>query len=350
MNPPAVSEIRLHVTPVTWRATWVALEVEDDRGTRGIGECSGLSRPSPDLEQQVEAVRRLLAGHPVDEARQVVPDDVPALLRHALELALSDLSAKGCGAPLDLLPASRYRETVSLYANINRAEQDRTSEKLAALGARAAAANFAAVKLAPFDDADPAHGLAHLRALRSAIGPQIDLMVDCHERLQLDDVLAILPELEALNVVWLEDALALNDVAGWKELARHTRIPLATGEKATRLADLLPLLDTGLLSYVLPDVKVAGVTGCYEILMAATAAGVGASLHNPTGPVATAASLLVAAAVPVFHRLEFAFGEAAWRGQLLEPPEEIRSGALPVPRGPGLGVSLGSARTPVAQQ
>lgn len=340
MSPPAITEIRLQVTPVTWRATWVVLEVEDDRGTRGIGECSALSHPAPDLEDSVRALRRVLVGRPVGEARQVLPVDTSPTLRHGTELALADLSAKGLGGPLDLLPAPRHRAVVSLYANINRAERDRTSGKLAAVGARAAAAGFGAVKLAPFDDADRDRGVAHLEALRSAIGPDVELMVDCHERLPLHEVLAILPRLEALGVVWLEDALPMDDLAGWKELARNTRIPLASGENAARLADLRPLLDAGVLSYVLPDVKTAGVRGCYEILIAAAAAGVAASLHNPTGPVATAASLLVAAAVPEFQRLEFAFGEAEWRGRLLDPPEEIHDGGLAVPRGPGLGVSL----------
>lgn len=336
-----IVDLDLIVVQATWRATWVMLEVADDAGRRGLAESSGPAT-FDGIREQLRAVKSRLLGLTVTAARSATGAPGPGNpLQHALDLALADLDAQDRGSVLDLLPPERYRARVPLYANINRAERDRTPAKLAALGERAAADGFAAVKLAPFDGTDADHGMAHLRALRAAIGPDIELMVDCHERLPLDETLRLLPELEALSVIWLEDALPMGDLDGWRTLSAATRIPLAAGEQATALADVEPLLRAGLLSHVLPDVQVAGVGGCHRILTAALGSGVGASLHNPTGPVGTAASLLVAAAVPEFGRLEFAYGEVPWRGELLVPAEEILSDAsLAVPAGFGLGVGL----------
>jgi galactonate dehydratase len=336
-----VAEVKLTLVEATWRATWAMLEIVDDAGRRGLAECSGAGTPA-EVRQQVAEAGSRLRGRTVAAARAdaEVAGACRRQLSCAVELALADVDARARGDALDLLPPRRHRSRVPLYANINRAERDRTSAKLAALGARAAADGFPAVKLAPFDDADARGGLAHLRALRAAIGPRVELMVDCHCRLPLEETLRILPDLEALDVVWLEDVLAMTDVDGWRRIATATRIPLAAGEQASALADLEPLLRSGVLSYVLPDVQIAGVGGSHEILAEAVRTGVGASLHNPTGPVGTAASLLVAAALPAFERLEFAYGEVPWRGQVLDPGEEVLGAALPVPSGPGLGVGL----------
>lgn len=337
---PVIAAVQPAVVVATWRATWAMLEVVDAEGRRGLGEWAARGTPA-EAQAGVEAVAPQLQGRTVAAARETSWGG--SSIGHAVELALADLDAQARGEGLDLLPPARHRDRVKLYANINRAERDRTSAKLAALGARAVADGFTAIKLAPFDDADADHGLAHLRALRDAIGPDVELMVDCHNRLPLDETLRILPELEALDVVWLEDVLRMDDLEGWRRVHAATPMPLAAGEQATGLADLAPLLETGVLAHVLPDVKIAGVAGCREILTAALSAGADASLHNPTGPAGTAASLLVAASMPAFGRLEFAYGEVPWRAEVVDPAEALVDGSLPVPTGPGLGVRLSDA-------
>jgi galactonate dehydratase len=126
----------------------------------------------------------------------------------------------------------------------------------------------------------------------------------------------------------------MQDLHGWRSVGDATHIRLAAGEQATALADPQPLLREAVLSCVLPDVKAAGACGAFDILIAAADAGIGGSLHNPTGPVATAASLLVTAAVPNFHRLELGYGEVPWRGELLAPEETVDAGGLAVLRAP----------------
>ena len=163
-----ILDIRLNVVEATWRAKWLTLELIDQAGNIGLGECSGSG--APDVARDlVKSLAERLRGRTTAEVRadNSVVDGLPGPLVNAINLALSDLKAKATGTALDILPAKKYRSQTPLYANINRAERDRTSAKLAALGARAVADGFRAVKLAPFDDADAEGGLAHLRALRN---------------------------------------------------------------------------------------------------------------------------------------------------------------------------------------
>ena len=147
-------------------------------------------------------------------------------------------------------------------------------------------------------------------------------MVDTHHKLTIHELLRILPELEALNVVWLEDPTTMHDIDGWKTVAAATKIPLAGGEQAKSLEDVEPLLSSGVLSAVLPDARIAGVYGAYEILLRAQELGIRSTLHNPLGPITTAASLHIAAAVPNFEILEYPYGEVPWRGEILSPEEK----------------------------
>lgn len=343
-----IASIEVCAVRATWRATWLMIRIVSSAGICGLGECASAGGVE-DISDLVAAIDTEVRGAAAAATRERIralrgaPHPTPRVYEvvlHAIELALSDLLARADHSPLDLLPATRRRNQIALYANINRAERMRTSDRLARLGADAVRAGFTAVKLAPFDDADAQHGLEHLRALRAAIGPDVDLMVDVHQRLPFDEVVAILPLLEEIGVCWLEDAVGLTETERLQQLRTRTTIPLAGGEQARGVEDVGPALATGALSFVLPDVKIAGVAGAYEICMSALEAGVGASIHNPTGPVGTAASLLVAAALPTFHRLEFAFGEVPWRGSVVEPFEVVVGGTLAVPEGPGLGVTL----------
>jgi galactonate dehydratase len=91
----------------------------------------------------------------------------------------------------------------------------------------------------------------------------------------------------------------------------------------------------------MPDIKHCG--GLLEAEKIATIAelnGILVSPHNPSGPVSTAASASLCTALPNFDILEFQWGEASWRKELVAPAEEFRDGMLIPGEEPGFGVSL----------
>jgi galactonate dehydratase len=117
--------------------------------------------------------------------------------------------------------------------------------------------------------------------------------------------------------------------------------PLAGGELAANVAEVDQALRAGVLGYLLPDVKHSGGPQRVARLIAeAEAAGVGISLHNPSGPVGTVASIHLCAALAPNSPLELMVGEAGDHPGPALPVDRVVDGFLPVPDGDGLGAGL----------
>lgn len=349
-----VAQIEVAVVAVSSRTDWVFLRVTRNDGAAGIGECSDAG-PTTDVVRALATLAPQLIGQdwdaPVSAVRGAGTGErhLMATIASGLEMARWDVAARDLGKPL--WQALGGRDTpVDLYANINRGVTDRTCDGFATAAAAAIAAGFNTVKCAPFDDPPPAGmslveaGIRRARAVRQAIG-EARLLVDLHYRLTYDEVLSALPAFEELHLGWLEDAVPLDRPDQLLRLARVATVPLAGGEQTLDMGDLAPALATGALRFVLLDVKHAGgVSGTLAVARAAAATGAQVSLHNPTGPVGTATSLHVCAAVPGRGPLEYGFGEVPWREELVKPRERIVRGRCALPALPGLGIDLDNER------
>lgn len=368
MADPILTRLVHHAIPVSWRTTWDLVELGAEEGAEGgeggeeltgYGELSD-SHDRPAAMRALAEWERMLVGRGVDAglellahaAAGIAAEDedarrVPLAVIGGLETALCDLAARRARTTVaEWVGAPGPPGPVQVYANINRAARDRTTEVFARLARSAVADGFTAVKIAPFDGLagrpDRAeYGLAIARATRDAIGPDVDLMVDCHRHLPVAQTLAIAPGLAALELRWLEDACHLDDLDGWRRIRDAVGAPMAGGEQAAGIPELLPALEAGLLQVVLPDVKyTGGVRRARAMADGCAAHGAEVALHNPSGPVATAASLHAQAGIGTARILEYAYGETADRAALLDPPERIESGVLHPAPGPGLGLEL----------
>lgn len=283
------------------------------------------------------------------------PRRVAATAASAVEQALWDLRAQQEGMGLAaLLGASPETVAVPLYANINRATVDRTPAGFAANARLAVQEGFRAVKLAPFDEvvygAAPADrrrlaetGLARVAAVREKVGPDIWVMVDCHWRFDVESALSVAAALAELRVVWLEDPVPYEDgPEDTLAVRKAAPLPVATGERLISAAAFEPFLAAGAAEFYLPDVKhIGGIGELLKLAAASRDRGVWITPHNPSGPISTLASASALASVPHAAPLEFAWGEAAWRPDVLDPPERTSGGALALPLGrPGLGARL----------
>ncbi len=128
----------------------------------------------------------------------------------------------------------------------------------------------------------------------------------------------------------------------WRWSPSKIHIPIATGERLTRIYEFQMLLARGAVQYVRPDVCMCGgITGAKKIAALAEAHHVGVVPHNPLGPVSTAACLQLAACIPNFAIQEYP--SSTWSSADVRPPEaEMVDGAaehdgegyLPVPDAP----------------
>lgn len=325
----------------------------------GLGEMSDIEPPgaAPAL---AETLRTMIEGRAVPDARAWIasrgrrwashPSNPAERLRRHTALggvatALADLAARQAQTTLAEFLGGQVPRPVPVYANINRAMKARTPEEAAGLAAGALQAGFAAVKCAPFDGLSGHDrvraGLRIAAAVREAMGPGAGLFVDVHHQLSTAEVLAAGPELAALNIAWLEDAIPLTDVPALRRVRDAVGCPLAGGELVADSRLLIPALRAGVLDVVLPDVKHAGgPEAALELARIAIDHGATVSFHNPCGPVATAASGHVTALLPPGWPLEIAFGELGARPQSVTPPERVDAGLLSLAPGPGLAITL----------
>jgi len=271
----------------------------------------------------------------------------------AIEQALWDIAGQALQVPIHVFLGGALRKRIRLYANINRHVVDRSPEGFARAAHQAVQEGFTAVKLAPFDEVKgPAHirtgpqaawqkGVARVRAVREAIGDQVELMVDCHGRFDASEALAVARELADCNLTWFEEPVPHTFTQELAWITERAPMPIASAESVYAVEGFRPFLCHHVVDVIMPDVKHDG--GILETVRIAAAARMQRLLvapHNPSGPVSTAVSAQVASTMPNFFILEYAWGEAAWRADLLSPPERIEAGELILPSGPGLGHKL----------
>ncbi len=335
------------------------VRVDADDGRSGYGEACdsyGCSFAGVVAAAISDAFAPLLVGTepgPVEAAaqrlrawtrRRLGDQGVAGHARSAVEIALWDLEGRAVGRSVaDLL--GRVRDRVPVYASVGFLEEgDATwhAEQLAPLLARGVTS--AKVRLGPEWRTD----LATLRDLRAQLDPAVELMVDGSEIFTVATALRIADELAALGVAWFEEPIPQCERAGIEELAARSPVPIAYGEHLGGFDDALDALRRRQLTVLQPDASTCGGIGeARRIAQLAASFGARVVPHVCAGPISLAANLHVAASTPSIRAIEYPPSlVGAWHTLGIGPvlgPDAIVDGALSVPEGPGLGVSLDEA-------
>ena len=338
---------------------WLFVLVHTDEGLTGLGEASQaenssvraylLARLAPFLRGkdpcQIEPI--------VSEMLAAANGRAAATAVSAVEQCLWDIWGQSLDRPIWALLGGRYRDRIPLYANVNRGTFDRTPEGFAASARAAVSDGFRAVKCAPFDGvtlrfpdraanaAGIALGVERIAAIRAVVGPEIRVMVDCHGRFDVPTAIEVARRLEPLGLAWLEEPVPETDLDGLERIRDRAPMPIAGAESLIGRAGFWETIRRRSLDVIMPDVKhCGGILEGRKIAALAETARLAVSPHNPSGPVSTMASVHLCATIPNLLALEYAWGEADWRGRLLRPEETVTSGEITVPDRPGLGFQL----------
>jgi galactonate dehydratase len=360
---PAVKITGVELWPVraTERTVWLLVRLRSDAGVDGLGEASDafgiyattaedVAAMRVELERQV-AVLKGRSPFDVEYFRQTVTvrDLLARTVHSALEQAMWDMAGKVLGVPVFELLGGKVRERLAIYANINRTARPRTPEGFAATAKRAVAAGFGAVKLAPWDnfvdsEAFVEQGIACLYAVREAVGPGVKIMTDCHSFFTAGRAVAVAKKLERVGLDWFEEPVEPEKTAETLAIRRAIKQEMAGGEFLFGVRGFEPLCREKAVDTIMPDVKhCGGVLELTRIAAMADVYGVTVAPHNPSGPVAMAASVQLCAGMKNFRILELQWGEVDWRGQLVGPAERFEKGTIAVPEGAGFGITLNEA-------
>jgi len=177
-----------------------------------------------------------------------------------------------------------------------------------------------------------AEDLAVVRAMRSAVGPGVAVMVDYNQSLGPAEAAARLKVLDAEGLDWIEEPVLAHDYPALVRLARETATPLQAGENWWGPLDFRHAFDAGVRDLAMPDaMKCGGVTGWQRVAALAQLHGVPLSSH--LWPEMSAQLLC---ATPTAHWLE----HVEWWNPILREPLQVREGmALPA-TGPGSGIAF----------
>lgn len=357
-----ITGMELIAVRATGRTTWLNVRLTTNQGLTGLGEASlGRRTELPELAGYFDLVRdqspfRIEQYRQRGWARAAGGDRVQATAFSALEQAQWDLAGKALGAPVSDLFGGRLRDTLGVYANINRATRDRTPAGFAANARAAADDGFDSVKAAPFDGfpalTRPAGevaaaadlGVACVAAMREAGGAGLAIKIDAHSFFDVPLSIDVARRLDPYDLSWYEEPIPPERVGETREIKDAISQPMAGGEFLFGMAGFAPLCQQQAVDIVMPDVKhCGGLAEARRIAAVADLHGVAVSPHNPSGPVSTAASVQLCAALSNFDILEYQWGEVDWRSDLVEPPERFVDGAIAVPDGPGYGIELNDA-------
>jgi galactonate dehydratase len=354
-----ITDIRTTVVGAPWREL-VFVEMTTDDGRTGTAEVRIVNKTDTLLACIGElAPRYVIGADPFDVERLAWnvqraeygrPGEVTQSALAAFDVACWDLMGQALGVPVWKLLGGRFRDRVPAYAN-GWYTGKRDPAVIARLARDVVARGYRALKLDPFGAAsaeltgpDRRRAIEIVAAVREAVGPDVQIMIEMHGRFTPAAASAVAASLEPYDPEWIEEPVPPENAEALRRVRQSTRLPIATGERAHTPYDIREFIEGGYVDVVQVDLthfggflamkRLAGWADAYYLLLAP---------HNVCGPVGTMANLHLAVATSNYKVLEH-FNDFAdpWVQELVDCPPSVdaEDGCFGVPERPGLGLSL----------
>jgi galactonate dehydratase len=352
VRDPATGQ--LHSSP---HKAWLLLKLSTDAGIDGWGDGTGEWLVDA-VEAQLHAWRELLIGaDPLSVAALTddIADRVPwkggpvfGTASAAVNMALYDIAGKAWGVPVHTVLGGRRRDRVRAYSNGGSFE---SPDKAAAAAVAARDRGFAGIKgnpletrTTPLDPEALEHSVACVAAMRQAVGPAFEILLDIHGSPMPELSIAYAGAVAPYRPLFLEEPVKVGSVDALAEVSRKSPVPIATGEKLFTVAQFKELTDRRACAVLQPDIAHCfGIHRLLEVARLAEAQQMLMAPHNVYGPVGHAATIHADAATPNFLIQETTAGYFARFSAYAEHPFTVTDGYLNVPMEPGLGIEVKEA-------
>ena len=350
-----ITDIRPFVVDC-FRTNWVFIKVYTDEGIDGVGEAT-LEYKEKALLGAIEHAKEALVGKDAGRIEQLTHDLYRdaywrggAVLMSALsgiECALWDIKGKALGVPVYELLGGRMRDDVRIYVNGWFAGA-KTPEEFGKKAAEAVKRGVTAMKWDPFgknfleiSNADLTKALECVDEVRKAVGPSVDLLIEGHGRFDVPTSIRIAKELAQFKPLFFEEPTPPDNLDALKRVRDNSPVAVSAGERLYGLRSFRELLDRKAVDYIQPDVSHAGgILELRKIAALAEADYIPFAPHNPSGPVANAATLQLAACCQNFSILEIMYSDVTYRADVTDEQLTYKDGRIAVPDRPGLGITL----------
>jgi galactonate dehydratase len=329
--------------------------VDTDEGIYGVGE-AGITGRELAIMGAIEHFKPLLIGQ--DPARiehiwQLLfrggffpAQRILTAAISAIDIALWDIKGKALGVPIYELLGGRVRDKVVCYPHNVGHNMEISPLVESCLQTKAEGWKFVRWGL-PNDgqilEPRPAvlTAIKQFQAVREAVGNEIEITFDVHTRLDLPDALWLCQEVESLRPFFIEDPLRSENPDSFKTLRPRTTVPLAAGEQFSSKWEFRQLIEEEWIDYARIDLCIAGgFTEAKKIAGWCETHYIKLAVHNPLGPVSSAACLQLNLACPNFGVQEQPRRPGTTLTDVVPVQPEWEDGYLLPPALPGLGIEF----------
>jgi galactonate dehydratase len=342
---------------------WVFVKVEtDEDGLYGWGEAT-LEWKTHGVVGSVDDVSRFIVGEDprrIEHLYQMMvrqyfwrPGIEGMSAISGIEQALWDIKGKWLGVPVYELLGGRVRDRVRMYDHLGSGQmtsmyESTQPEEFAERALSVKEQGYTAIKFMAVPRTEPVEGVRSVRyaeglvrAVREAVGDEMDLMVDLHARTWPGMAIQYCRAFEPYGLLFFEEPCPTEDVEATAQVTRASRIPIATGERLVGRPQFRELIEKRACHVIQPDLShCGGLWEARKIAAAAESASIAVAPHNPNGPISTAAAVHFALATPNWLIQEGITGDVPWRDEIVLGPVQVVDGYAGMPEGPGLGIDV----------
>ena len=337
---------------------WLFVKVETDEGIHGWGECYTQADRDRAIEIHVQQLGRyLIGGSPFnikhftfmayhDFAGKRGAMDLYSAIS-GIEQALWDIVGKALKVPAYNLLGGACRDRIRVYAN---GWGGRTIEERVEHALQLVEQGFTAMKFDPFPGpwrthisrGDEREAVECVRAVREAVGPDVDLLIEVHRRLAPIHAIRIAHQMEVFSPFWYEEPVSARNIDALAEVRREIDLPVVTGEELYTKAEFREVFEKGAADILNPDVcNCGGILELKEIAAMAEPYFVAMSPHNYNSTtIGLAATVQACAVMPNSLITEYFVNFTACGDEISINPIAVEDGYIQLPTAPGLGLEL----------
>jgi galactonate dehydratase len=274
-----------------------------------------------------------------------------------IDIALWDIAGKILSVPCHRLWGGHVRDRVRLYCHLGGGRMEdfyetavANAERFAELAQQAVEGGFTAFKSMAVPSTMAIEGTAPIRAavaaverMRNAVGPDIDIMVDCHARPSPAMGMQFARALEPYGLYFLEEPCWPENIADLARINAAVATPIATGERLTHISQFRDLFSARGCEVAQPDIThCGGLSAARRVSALAEAHRIALAPHNPQGPISTAAAFELGFAQPDFVICETVSDDVGWRHEVVTDSHPLNKEGRTVGRSerPGLGIDV----------
>lgn len=336
------------------------VRIDTDEGIHGWGECYTQADRDVQVTAHIDMLKRYLIGRDptnIKHFMQMVYDDF-AGRRGAMDLwcavsglehAMWDILGKVSGQPVYKLLGGPVRSKIRVYAN-GWGGGGWDSADLADRASQIVESGFTALKFDPipgpwrtFVSKDvERQAVENVRAVRQAVGSDVDILVEMHRRLAPMHAVKIARGIEEYEPFWYEEPVLAENIDALASAKQNINIPVVTGEELYTKFEFREIFEKQAADIINPDVcNVGGILELKEIAAMAEPYFVVVSPHNYNSTtLGLAATVNASATMPNFLITEYFVNFEELGKNIATTPFEVENGYINLPESPGLGIDL----------